>query len=169
METLMGKLTDNIVKVIRGRITHSDADPDTLELDLELPRGYVAKIKEVIFEHIQPGDNLALADSYALNLALIRDPDDAATVLVPANEVQHDVIFSTTMWVSVIATESALASRVRRSKRFDQEEDSFTARNLRFNTDSDGVDSNVSYSDCYVYYTLETVTTGEILELLDIL
>lgn len=164
----MGKLTDNLVKVMHGQLVHSGTDPQSEELDFDLPRGFVAKVKEVTFEHYAPSGVPATADVYAVRAALIRDPDDASSIQVPVNTVQHDVVMSTVFFLNHI-TDLNIMNQWRASKKFNQEEDVITARNMRFNTDSDNVASNGYITDCYVYYTLEKVSKTEILELLDIL
>lgn len=154
------KMFDNIMKVIR--VEHAEAaDTKSVEIDLELPRGYIAKIKKVIFNWTGIG---ALS---ACEGALVNDPDDQITVQIPDNEVQHDVIADFDFIVNVIVgTEHFVEHRI--EILFDQELDVVTARNLRFNrTQTVGVGGGIT--QCEVYYTLEQISDSLILELLDIL
>lgn len=175
----MGKKDfDNLFKVIQAGITLNVVSIISIELDLELPRGFIAKIYKVIFEWRSWGTDLvglgAIEADLQMNCSLIRDPDDITTTQMPQNAVQHDVIAETSEGVFQNPTGSlaGFTSLLRKTIDFPEHIDVITARNMRFNATGGGADSaNITESAARVevYYTLEKVTDADILELLDIL
>lgn len=166
---------DQLFRVIAVQHAALDTDIDTVEVDLELPRGYVAKIKIVIFEIISVGaPSLGTAVvGIDFQAALLRDPDDATTVQIPPNEVQHDVIadFAGSILHILDATNGLgvyFNTDGQKIIHFDENEfDIITARNCRFNATA-GAQTAMDIK-CTIYYTLEVITDTEVLELLDIL
>lgn len=176
----MGKrLFDNLLKVIKGRSTFTTTTIISLEVDFELPRGFVAKVAfiEMVAEKISEdleAQNIDIA--YELQMALIRDPDDTTTIEIPVNQVQHDVIMEHKVTVVNLqgTAESALAvSETLKKLDFSSEgNDLITARNMRFNIVTSGPGPTLAtegLGSVHIYYTLEKVTDIDILNLLDIL
>lgn len=161
------KMFDNIMKVHRQELTTIANVIQSIELDLELPRGFVAKIKKVIMDH---DGNIAVGDNH-LQMALINDPDDNQTTLIPQDEVQHDVICGQVMGAThgTVTTGDIYGGEARVEYNFDQELDVIAARNLRFNALAATPTPTFSRINVIVYYTLEEIHDSLILELLDIL
>ncbi len=174
---MVGNLFDDTYRVIRQG--NSIPLMDTLvsvELDLELPRGYVAKIKRVEMFPKSLDDILAgfLADDYLLfGGVLLRDPDDAQTFFMPDNSVEHDVICEYRSELSMDTASGSLPAQVEKLWDFGDQIglDVITARNLRFNAfvNAPNDPSDAPVLVCIVYYTLEKVKDAQILEVLDIL
>lgn len=157
---------DNLVKIIKGELTTSGTSVISVELPLNLPRGYIFKIFKVVFQIAEivgqgAGDN-------TLEIALVRDPDDITTTSVPNLEFVHDVICD---YFDVLNDTNAphhLKSNV--TQDFPEHVDVITARNLRANCKlRNATPFTGSKCDVVVYGTLERVTDNQILELLDIL
>lgn len=156
------------------------ANTVSAEIDLDLPRGYVAKIKTAMMEFRRVGEDFEgiSADKLArLQAALVLDPDDAANFTVPTNVVSHDVLMEIEGEVIIVAgTAGDVIARfdmARLIKNFESEKlDVITARNMRLNVDGGGTDvSDLTESTCVaiIDYTLEKITDADILSLLDIL
>lgn len=164
---------DDLVKVIRAVVNNVAAATLSIEIDLELPRGYVAKIKKVEFRMdvtgvAMRGGVVAATPNNAWAAALVLDPDDAVTIVIPVNAVEHDVLAD---WGFVIAMDAAddIINWYETAKLYEFEpEDAITARNMRFNTQQ-LVATPVNQTEVRVYYTLEKVNDDDILALLDIL
>lgn len=161
------KDTDNLLKVIsEDHISLlSGSGIVSVELDLELPRGFVAKIRKVIFQ-VTFVESVTLDQAVAM--ALIRDPDDITTTSIPFNSVQHDVIAELDFWTIIDVAAIAVTSATQKIYTFSELEDIITARNMRFNAVASGATQTISVKVA-VHYTLEKVTDMEILDLLDIL
>ena len=86
---------DDLLLVIRSNIT-DDASATVIsnEVDLNLPRGFIAKIRKVIFEanDLPPELLDVVATSLVQAMALIRDPDDTVSTGMPSNTDEHDII-----------------------------------------------------------------------------
>ncbi len=162
------KMFDNIFKVIRVPLGTIANVVQSIEIDLELPRGYIAKIKKVIFA--LEGALSAVGDN-TFTMALVRDPDDNATNIIPENEVQHDVIADAifTVFEGTLTTGTNTSGRRRNITNFDQELDVVTARNMRFNAGGANPTPTQTRVVCEVYYTLEEVSDELVLDLLAIL
>lgn len=161
------KMFDNIMKVYRQQLTVIANVTKSVEMDLEIPRGYIAKIKKVI---LSCDGNMAVGANY-FSLGCINDPDDIITGLVPIGQVKHDVIFARQFAVSFStqATGNLHGGDLYSEIVFDQELDVVAARNLRFNAVAANATPTMSGVDCHVYYSLEAISDQLILELLDIL
>lgn len=166
---MVRKDTDNLVRLHHddSQIINSSAIV-SVEQDFELPRGYVAKIRKVIF---RAWHNAARSQvgSAGLLWCLLRDPDDSTTIRAPENEVGHDVI-AQHQGSYFYATNNLMFNNAYAEYTFDELEDIITARNLRLNvqmTVAIATDDVRLSTD--IYYTLEKVTDSELLDLLDIL
>lgn len=161
---------DNLIKILRVNLSPSDTTALSVEIDFEIPRGFVVKISKIvwnvfIFEAIIGVDAIQIFQA-----ALLRDPDDTASIVMPNNEVQHDVISQFRgSWITEFTT-SGLTVVVGQRKQinFREDEDVITARNMRLNVISSLITMDVNY-DVEIYYTLEKVTDVDILNILDIL
>lgn len=166
---------DNLLKVMRQVSTTNNAVVVSVELDFELPRGFIAKIHEVNFYPADLGALLVFgaADNDIYNMALIRDPDDITTTSIPSNNVEHDVVCELLLTqISILTTSGAGAFIGGPFAKYNFEQmgiDVITARNMRFNLVKVN-SSNIEPSFvCVIFYTLEEVTDADILNLLDIL
>ncbi len=161
--------TDNLIKLmVEDHLITNSTAVQSAELDLELPRGYIAKIRKVVFSPFFDTNRTATITT-GLFMALVRDPDDPVTERAPRGVVQHDVIaeFVGTYFYDTV-TETLLMTTPL-TLTFTELEDVITARNLRFNAQTNvAVTDEISFN-IEVYYTLEKVTDLEILDLLDIL
>lgn len=177
----MGKRDfDNLIKIIQSGLILNAGTLVSVELDFELPRGFIAKLKFIFLEWIDLHEDLEGATgekNLGVTCALMRDPDDITTQSFPDNIVQHDVIASAN-WSFNARGEAApdiqyqMQSINRKEIRFDKDDDVITARNMRFNAvglGTDVTDLTESAARVEIYYTLEEVTDADILELLDIL
>lgn len=160
---------DNLIKLLRIVLAPTDTTVTSVEVDFELPRGFIAKISKIIFTTF-PFTVTGADQTQSFQAALLRDPDDAATVVVPTNQVQHDVVaHSRGAFVQDFTTSGAGAwISEKKQINFREDEDVVTARNMRFNVQQGATDPDLNF-DCDIYYTLEKVTDVDILALLDIL
>ena len=167
---------DDLLLVIRSNIT-DDAVAAVIsnEVDLNLPRGFIAKIKKVIFEANDLAPELldVVATSILQAMALIRDPDDTVSTGMPSNTDEHDVIAEWNFSAIGNTTGNLIqmpGGQLRVEIDFSEaDEDVITARNLRFNISGSATANFTPTYNCKVYYTLEPVTDDLILNLLDIL
>lgn len=166
------RLFDNIMQAIRVENTVNGTTTVSTEIDLELPRGYVAKIHKVIVAWTDVFSKTADNEIDEALYALLLDPDDATTTQMPLETVEHDVILSGEF---ELKTAAALAGVFYDSHRhiydFSHLEglDILSARNLRFNTVSGAAYFDDSEIECTIWYTLEPIKDAQIMELLDIL
>lgn len=169
---------DDLMKVIDVQNLYASDTVVSVEIDLELPRGYIAKIKIVRFDIEDIGLDVdgIVNGQWQYRGALVRDPDDDDSIEIPNNEVQHDVICDHNIEVMVDATATqgnAFATVKPIIYEFAKNElDVITARNMRYNVAASGADkanATMAISHCAVWYTLEKVSDSDILNLLDIL
>lgn len=166
------RLFDNIMQVIGVKTALAGTATQSTEVDLELPRGYVAKIHKVKFAIWQILDLGAANEQIELQLALVNDPDDTTTVMVPTNEVEHDVICD--FQVDIVNSATALQGLITKfHEQYDfshlEGMDVLAARNLRFNFYGDTASFDGASIGVRVWYTLEKINDSQIMELLDIL
>jgi hypothetical protein len=178
----MGKLDfDNLCKLMKGLSTINAGNVVSVELPFNLPRGYIAKIRKIIFKVRDTHEDIEglLATVAAINMgihmALVRDPDDTTTILIPDESSGHDVLaefswsyegLNATNGIAEISSPEFIQID------FDEGLDVITARNLRFNCVGVGADAaslTETQVECIVHYTYERVTDDQILQLLDIL
>lgn len=167
----MGKTDfDNLIKVMRINLSPADTTLTSVEIDFEIPRGFIVKIHKIVWNVFIFITIIGVDAIQIFQAVLIRDPDDATTIVIPINQVQHDVISQFRgSWITEFTT-SGLTVVVGQRKQisFRQDLDVVTARNMRMNVQSSLTTMDVNY-DCEIYYTLEKVTDIDILNLLDIL
>lgn len=159
---------DNVLQVYSASITVDDTETLTAEIDFELPRGYIAKIREVRF-HVEVLNTNAVFDG-DMKFALVNDPDDDDTTEIPNQEVDHDVICEGFWTINEAAANGWIFfTHPYFIYKFDENMDVVAARPMRFNVVS-GEDFNSGIIvTCIVYYTLEKVGDELMMELLDIL
>jgi len=175
---MANKLFDNLIKVIEGIVVLSAGSVASLEIDLELPRGFVAKIRHIMMrvERVEEDFEQISTDKVArISMALVRDPDDTTSSSVPSNETQHDVIMDHEVGFLMVAGTAGdfgfYVSDVRRERQYG-EGDVITARNMRLNAVASGTDlADITEALAVVHidYTLEEVSDNDILSILDIL
>ena len=175
---MANKLFDNLMKVIEAVVVLAAGGVVSLEIDFELPRGFVAKIRHIMMrvERIEEDFEGISADKVArISFAVIRDPDDTNTTSVPTNETSHDVIMDHEVGILIVAGTAGdvvfYVSDVRREREFG-EGDVITARNMRLNVvggGTDVADLTESLAVAHIEYTLEEVSDNDILAILDIL
>lgn len=179
----MGKMTDNLLKYITVFVSANGGSTTSTELDLDIPRGYVAKLHRIIIT--ASGLEVDLLDQSAPFEAsivggLYRDPDDATSVTPPSSQTQHDALafLNTGIFLAQSdgSTERGGHEAVYNTKNdsgwFPDHLDMITARNLRFNIDQFGANRSVLLDGgmrVEVYFTYEKVSASDIAELLDIL
>lgn len=157
---------DNIPKIVKGELTTNGTAVISVELDLNLPRGYIFKIFKIVFQIAEiagqgAGDN-------TLEIAVVRDPDDVTTTSVPNLEIVHDVLAD---YFGVLNDTNAIFELPQMVQiDFPEKIDVITARNLRANCKlRSATPFTGSKCDVVVYGTYEKVTEALILDLLDIL
>lgn len=172
---------DNIMKVMVVRVTYTGATAVSLEIDFDIPRGYIVKIHDVSLEVINLGEDFQdlAADTYVRYLmALIKDPDDTVTLNAPSNTVDHDTLLTHQVEAFVYSAagpvaEAIIVTDIRKEKNYSSEGlDVFTARNMRLNIDAQGSEAasgTEAVAECFIEYTLERITSELIIQLLDIL
>ena len=162
-------LFDNIMQWVRSTNRPISTTVLSEELDFDLSRGFVAKFR-IIGLSASP-ISFADADNALLLVesALLRDPDDTSTVNAEL-DFQNDLMYGDTFsWFNVITTtgQTILAAQ-RSSIVFTELMDMVSARNLRHN--SVAGNSNGSIDNIFnVGYTLETIDSVFVMDLLDIL
>ena len=165
---------DNIFKVIKqnsGALTAND-NVFTEIIDLQLPKGYCARIRRVIFRDHSLTDQTDQA-RFKFNSALVLDPDDEESYAIPAGEVDHDVLCdyeSEYMRFEEDTTPNGISFMPNREVMYDfpEELDAITVRNIRFNTLCTGVaggQSNPPQIRIEVYFTYEKISS-EMLEIM---
>lgn len=177
----MGRINfDNIMKVFKSQTVFNGTTVASTELDLDIPRGMIVKIHdaEIQFDQVfEDFEGISVDKLAHLSAALIKDPDDSTTSLIPNNRVDHDVIMDLFGSVIIVAgTAGDVQSHyhnLRKERNFSAEGlDVFTARNMRLNVDgsgTDGGDLTESIARTTLNYTLEEITDKLIIALLDIL
>jgi len=174
----MGKDFDDVLLVLKGEITFTGTTIASLEIDFELPRGMIAKIKLVEMKVRRISlDFLGISvDKEAqYSMALVKDPDDNTSTEITSNRVDHDVLMEHEVDIHLVAgtagdTIGNIPSNTSKIIDFSQA-DVFVARNMRLNGDglgSDGPDLTEAQGSALIYYTLEEVKNKDIIQILGI-
>lgn len=164
---------DDLLLVIRSNLT-DDASSAVIsrEVDFNLPRGFIAKIKKIRFEFndliVELEDTIG---PVTISMAIIRDPDDITSTGMPSNTDAHDVIaeFNSSHISDTVSSEIVAGEQSYDIDFSEDDEDVITARNMRFNMSGLATALFTPTANCKVWYTLESVTDDIILNLLDIL
>lgn len=173
-------LFDNIMKKLKGAITLTGTTLVSLEIDFELPRGFIAKIHNAIIKFtavVEDIEGLGANKLIRARAVLVKDPDDSASIVIPNNRVDHDVLMETEMEIVVVAGTAGdtvfSMTNTDRQENFSAEGlDVFTARNMRLNCQglgTDGADLTETLGNAVMGYTLEQISDDQIINLLDIL
>lgn len=170
------KLFDNLYKVIKvnsGVLSTNDG-VFTEILDLQIPRGYCARIRRVIFRDHSLVEQLD-QDNFKLIMALVLDPDDETHTQIPTAEVDHDVLCDaeheynrfredgTPNGISVLQPKETKHD-------FGEDLDAITVRNVRFNTLGSRMMTTLTtlQTRCLVYFTYEKISADLYSKLLGI-
>ena len=171
------KLYDNLYKVIKansGAILANDVVLTEI-MDLQIPRNYCARIREVIF---RDDLNNKQTDQASISFygALVLDPDDEDSNQIPTFTVDHDVVADFHHEYSRFHEDAtpngiSMVSNKETVRKFKEDLDVVTVRNVRFNVLGNGL--NVAEEDqaqvrCTVYFTYEKVTADLYAKLLGI-
>lgn len=160
------KLYDNLYKVIKANSGEFSANDvvKTEILDLQIPRGYGARIRKVIFieSNFRDQTNQTYLHTYS---ALVLDPDDEDSYQIPMFRVDHDVLCdheSYCVRLEEDTTPNGIATLCakRTEHIFTEDMDAITVRNPRFNSMIGGF--NVSGDHKFqmrieVYFTYEKI------------
>ena len=164
---------DDLLLLIRSNLT-DDASSSVIsaEVDLNLPRGFIAKIKKIRFEFNDLiGELNDVSATIFTAMALIRDPDDITSTGAPSNTDEHDVIadFNSSHLAHTTGSNVKPGELSFDIDFSEADEDVITARNMRFNMAGSALSLFTPSANCKIWYTLESVTDDIILNLLDIL
>jgi len=172
---------DNLMQVIEVAAVFTAGTLVSTEVDLELPRGFVAKIHSILLRVDRIAEDIegiSVDKLIRYLLAIINDPDDQTQTTLGSNIVDHDLLLD--LEVEVILTAGTagdtvaliIPSDARREKSFsDNGLDTIAARNLRLNIDVEGTDladATEAFGVVQISYTLEKVTDQDILAVLQI-
>lgn len=168
------KLYDNLFRVIKANSGEFGAN-DTVNteiLDLQIPRGYVARIRKVIFQPRAMSDEQVTNMDYQLYGALINDPDDENSYQIPTYTIDHDVICDFEWELHSLTTTSGAYIHDNKTFEidFNEEMDVIAVRNLRFNALIHGSQLGTikSQVDIKVYFTYEKVSTDLYMKLIGV-
>ncbi|GAG88877.1 unnamed protein product [marine sediment metagenome] len=171
------KLFDNLFKVIKansGLLSENDG-VFTEILDMQIPRGYAARIRKVVWEP-QVGVEQLDQEYFRMLGALVLDPDDETSVAIPTFTVDHDVAADYSMEMvryEEDTTPNGISVAITRRETIDFDEglDVVTVRNCRINTLITGSATGGS-AECQlraaVYFTYEKVSADLYSKLLGI-
>lgn len=170
------KLFDNLYKVVKGNSgAISENDGVFTEIfDLQIPRGYCARIRRVIFRDHALTTQVDQT-RFKINGAIVLDPDDEDSYQIPTFTVDHDVLCDCEheyMRFEEDATPNGISflNNKETVHDFDEGLDAVTVRNIRFNTLTNGMDVDpATYQlHCEVYFTYEKISADLYSKLLGI-
>ena len=171
------KLYDNLYKVIKGNSGALTANDGVFTeiLDLQIARGYAARIRKVIWT-LQVNQDQKDQLHFRALAALVLDADDETSTQIPTFAVDHDVLCdvefekhrqdedTTPNGISALFTPRVEID-------FSEEVDAVTVRNIRVNTIVNGMKVDGTYPPqlrCTVYFTYEKVSADLYSKLLGI-
>ena len=160
------KLFDNLYKVLKVNSGDFGVNDQVMTeiLDLQIPRGYCARIRKVIFTDYIAGQKDQV--SVEFRGALVLDPDDEESYAIPTFSLDHDVLCdygheylrfeqdTTPNGISFVHNQKTVHD-------FDEQLDVVTVRNVRFNSQANGIAVGgdfESQTKCEIYFTYEKVT-----------
>lgn len=171
------KLFDNLFKVVKansGGMPDSQTEALTEILDLQIPRGYCARIRKVRFQGRSIRATNQQNVDFMIRSALVADPDDETSLFIPAFTVDHDVICDYMVDASVLtpAVQAGAThiNQLLQEINFDETLDVVTVRNLRFNTIGYNFNEDQEFPqvDIEVYFTYEKISVDLYQKLLGI-
>ena len=170
---------DNLMKLHEGAVVFTGVTLASLELDFEIPRGFIIKIWKAILKLesvTQDIEGVSADKLIQFRVALYRDPDDINGIGSITNETQHDLIMDLEAELFIVAGTAGDPGYIFKYKPevlvVPEHVDLISARNLRLNvraTGTDGADATETVAISHIWYTLEEVKDADILQLLDIL
>lgn len=185
------ELWDNMYRVVK--VNSNQLDPggakSTEIVDLQIPRGFVARIRKVIFDIRLEEDQFPAVPATPptgiierLNkyfMALVNDPDDEESIAIPTHEIDHDVIADCEFHIERVLTYYTDVTMIPRGGyafvapikiiNFDETIDIICPRNIRFNASATVIGATIKPQVIVtVYFTYEKVTNDLLLELLNI-
>ena len=174
-------LLDNLMKVFKQQLTYNGVTQASVELDLDIPRGYVIRIHDltlILKDVAEDIEGISVDKLIRYVGALVKDPDDTTSTLITLGRVDHDVLADFSVNLIIVAgtagdTVAMFDGPTFREFNFSAEGlDVITARNLRLNVDAagtNGADATEASLAAVIRYTLEKITDQDILALLDII
>lgn len=171
---------DSIMKVFRQDLVFTGATAVSVEMDLDIPRGFIVKIHDAelrIVSIVEDVETISVDKQALLSCCLVKDPDDTTSIAVPSGVVDHDVLLDLQTDLLVVAgtagdTSFYIGPPVKEANFSSEGLDVFTARNMRLNVDAFGTDAGditEATAKATLHYTLEKITDDLIINLLDIL
>ena len=162
------KLYDNLYKVIKANSGPILQNETTLTeiLDLQIPRGYCARVRKVIF-HDNVNADQKLLDHFFFRGALILDPDDEEHYQLPTFTIDHDICcdfeheYTNILGAAAGSLGGSVINNQKTEHIFLEDLDVVTVRNIRFNVQGIGlkVDGALqSQCKCEVYFTYEKIS-----------
>jgi len=171
------KLYDNLYKVIIANSGAIEANDTVLTeiMDLQIPRNYCARIREVIFRD-DLNDKQPSQEFLSLYGALVLDPDDEDSNQIPTFTVDHDVLCDfhheySRFEMGSTPENMAFVKNHETVRKFTEDLDVVTVRNIRFNVLGNGLAVGAADQPqvrCTVYFTYEKVTADIYAKLLGI-
>ena len=168
------KLFDNLYKVIKlnsGPMGENDTIATEIG-DLQIPRGYCARIRKVRFtlRDIKAQSNVEFG--FHVLTALVLDADDENSVVIPTFEIDHDVLIDHRweIWGELNTNGEFAVWTPQKVYDFDEQLDVITVRNIRHNTLVNGMDltGDKPQVEVTVYFTYEKISTDLYAKLLGI-
>jgi len=168
------KLFDNLYKVIKlnsGAISANDTVATEIG-DLQIPRGYCARIRKVKFALRDIGDQSNVEFGFHVLTACVLDADDENSVSIPTFEIDHDVLIDHRfeLWGELNTTGETSQWTPSVMYEFTEETDVVTVRNIRHNTLINGFDVSglKPQTEMTVYFTYEKISADLYAKLLGI-
>ncbi|MBA7582261.1 hypothetical protein ES708_24189 [subsurface metagenome] len=159
-------LFDNLYKVIKvnSGVLNTNDGVFTEIMDLQIPRGWCARIRRVIFrDHGLPEQKPQ--QNFKIIMALVMDPDDESSIQIPTATVDHDVLCDAEHEYNrfEFGTEPNGISVVKpwvTQHDYTEELDVVTVRNIRFNTLVSRSDTTLTtlQTRVIVYFTYEKIS-----------
>lgn len=168
------KLFDNLYKVIKvnsGPITANDTVATEI-MDLQIPRGYCARIRKVRFTLRDLSTQTNAQFGFHVLSACVLDADDENSVAIPTFEIDHDVLIDHRweMWGEFDTDGETSLWTPHAVYEFTEETDVVTVRNIRHNSLINGcaVGSDQPQVELTVYFTYEKISADLYAKLLGI-
>ena len=170
------KLFDNLYKVIKANSGSIEANDTVLTeiLDLQIPRGYCARIRKVIFtDNVNSGQ--LDQENFFFRGALVLDADDENSYQIPTFEIDHDVLCDYEHEYNRFEEDTtpngiSFVHNQRTEYDFDEGLDVVTVRNIRHNLVANGISvaGVKSQTKIIVYFTYEKISADLYAKLLGI-
>jgi len=136
----------------------------THEVDLDLPKGFGAKIRKIIWK-ITHSELITGGQIMSVMCAVINDPDDLVTIEIPVDTVEHDVVDEAMLDLNNIAAQG-IHQTPEIIHEFKETEDVLAVRNMRMNIYATALFT--CSVKCLLYYNIVPVKDSLLLEMLRI-